>query len=271
MAREPLLMAAVGKKGVGKSYQTTMMMNEYVLGDPANGVPPRRCLIMDINDEYVQYQPISLNDVALFSVHPIVEIRRIRPFNLSTGQRMGYDEWTQALFHVLRNYYNGFLLIEDVSRFIGDYLPDDLIGAICTNRHVGLDICLHYQAIGRLTPKIWQNVNVIRYHMNQEKVDRHENKIPDKFEFLKIAENMVIDQYRNGNERFFVYVDLDREKIFGKFSKDVFLRAVDEYVSVNHTKLVKPLINQIDDKGKKKHTTTTAINEVKKRLIETYL
>ena len=74
MAREPMLMAACGKKGVGKSYQNMILMNQYVQGDYYNGVRGRKCLIMDVNDEYgngtYYVQSISLKDVSLFSVHP---------------------------------------------------------------------------------------------------------------------------------------------------------------------------------------------------------
>ena len=35
-----MLMAACGKKGVGKSYQHMILMNQYVQGDYYNGVSP---------------------------------------------------------------------------------------------------------------------------------------------------------------------------------------------------------------------------------------
>ena len=145
MAREVCLMAACGKKGVGKSYQHMIMMNSVVTGDVYRGIKARRCLIMDVNDEYGVFNvpSISLEHIALFSVHPSIEIRRVRPFH-PDGRRMTLDEWAQALFFVLNRFQNGLLLIEDINKFIGDHLPDDLIGAICTNRHVGLDIILSY-------------------------------------------------------------------------------------------------------------------------------
>ena len=81
--REPVLMACVGKKGVGKSWQNQILMNEYVAGDPYRGIKGRKVLIMDVNDEYGVFNvpPISLEHIALFSVHPQIEIRRVRPFH----------------------------------------------------------------------------------------------------------------------------------------------------------------------------------------------
>lgn len=270
MAREPLLLAAVGKKGVGKSYQTMKLMRDYVFGNIQMGVPPRRVLIMDTNDEYGEIPALSLADVSLFSMHPTAQIRRIRPLHLD-GQRMGFDEWIQALFYVLQRYFNGFLLIEDINKFIGDYLPNDLVGAICTNRHTGVDIMMHYQAIGRLTPKIWQNLNILRFHKNAESVDRHEKKFPEKYEFLKIAEIMVEREYMSGNIRFFLNVDLDKEKIRGNFSKELFIDAMNDYISQNQNTLMKPILAQLDKLGRKLYNVKTGMEALRQRMINQYL
>jgi hypothetical protein len=268
--REPLLMAAAGKKGVGKSYQHMMLMNGYVQGDPYAGIKGRKCLIMDINDEYGVYNvpAISLNDVALYSVHPYIEIRRIRPF-FPNGKRMTLDEWANALFFVLNRFQNGLLLIEDLNKFITDHLPQDLIGAIATNRHAGLDILLSFQSIGRINTKIWGNMNMLRFHKNIESVEKHKNKFPDKYEILSIAESIVNDQYNSGNNRFFLYVDLDEMKIRGELSEDMIEKSLKEYVYKNLNELTKPLTTQVE-KGKKKYNTESAVAEVKSRLYNLY-
>ena len=142
MAREPKLLVAVGKKGVGKSYTTLKMIENYVLGNPSKGVPPRRVLILDVNDEYQHIKAIRIQDVTLFSVHPLIEVRRIRPF-LDDGRKMTLDDIAQTLFIVLETFRNGLLLVEDVNKYISDTMPNDLVGAICTNRHIGVDIIIH--------------------------------------------------------------------------------------------------------------------------------
>lgn len=264
--REPLLMAAAGKKGVGKSYAHMMLMNGYVQGDPYNGVKGRKCVIMDVNDEYGVYNvpSISLNDVALFSIHPYVEMRRIRPF-FPNGKRMTLDEWANALFFVLNRFQNGLLLIEDLNKFITDHLPQDLIGAIATNRHAGLDILLSFQSIGRINTKIWGNMNMLRFHKNIESVEKHKNKFPDKYEILSIAESIVNDQYNGGNSRYYLYVDLDEMKIRGEVTDEMIEKALTEYIYKNLNDLTKALTSQVE-KGKKKYTTETAVAEVKNRL-----
>ena len=148
--REAGMMVAAGIQGVGKTYLNMHVIKDYVKDKFYNKVSGRKCLIMDVNDEYgagtYYVQALSLKDVPLFTVHPHIEIRRIRPFH-PNGTRMTLDEWAQALFYVLSRFRNGLLLIEDVNKFIGDHLPNDLVGSIATNRHIGLDIILSYQSL----------------------------------------------------------------------------------------------------------------------------
>jgi hypothetical protein len=115
-------------------------------------------------------------------------------------------------------------------------------------------------------------MNLLRLHKNTESVERHKIKFPDKEEYMKIAEQMVNNQYAEGNKRFFVYVDLDEAKIRGEFNKDVYEKAIEDFINVpkNHRQLIKPYLNQVDAKGKKKYNETTAREEVKKRLILEY-
>jgi hypothetical protein len=265
MAREPLLMAACGKKGVGKSYQHMILMNGYVMGDPYKGVKGRKCLIMDVNDEYGVFNvpALSLNDVALYSVHPNVEIRRIRPFH-PDGRRITLDEWANALFYVLNRFQNGLLLIEDINKFIGDHLPHDLVGAIATNRHIGLDIILSFQSLGRINTKIWGNMNLMRFHKNVESVERHRNKFPDKYEMLSIAEIIVNNEYHRGNIRFFLYVDMDEMKIRGELKEELINEGINQYIDEN-TEVLKSYLAQ-RDQGKKKHTQDSAREEALNRI-----
>ena len=178
MARECKLGVACGKKGIGKTHITTKVLEDYVKG--GNGYPPRRVLIMDVNDEFEQYKALAVSEIERFSIHPTIEIRRIRPFAVD-GRRMTLREIADTLWLVLDKYRHGALLIEDINRYVSDYLPNDLIGAICTNRHTDQDIIMHFQSIGRISPKIWQNMNWLRFHRNSDSVERHKNKFPDKY------------------------------------------------------------------------------------------
>jgi len=267
--REPKLGVAVGKKGVGKTFITTKMINSYVRGNPKKGVKPRRALVLDVNDEFVQYKALRLRDVKKFSAHPKIEARRIRPFN-DDGVRMTLKEIQDTLFTILNDFRGGLLLIEDINRYISDHLPNDLVGAICTNRHTDTDIIMHFQSIGRVTSKIWQNLNWVRFHKNTDSVDRHIKKFEDKFEYLKIAEMMINTQYYNGNNRFFLFVDVDSEKILGDFDKQLLNQAIDDYIEKYYRKIISPMLQQRDLKGKKKYTQASAVQYVKDRIIKNY-
>lgn len=266
MGREPKLLVAIGKKGVGKSYTTEKMIQSYVKGNPAKGVPARRVLILDVNDEYVNYKAIRIQDITLFSVHPMIEARRIRPFT-DDGKKMTLDDIAQTLFVILETFRNGLLLIEDVNKYISDTMPNDLVGAICTNRHIGVDIILHYQSIGRITSKVWQNVNLIRLHKFTDTVKKHKHKFEDKFEYLSIAEAMINHKYEQGEKHFFLYADIDNDKIYGSFTNEDMETAVNIFLQQNYNNLMNPLLNARDDMGKKIHTPQTAIAEMKKRLM----
>jgi len=262
---------AVGKKGVGKTYTTNKEIYQYLIGNPSKGVPGRRVLILDVNDEFENVKSIPLEYIQAFSVHPNIEARRIRPFH-SNGIPMSLDEVANALFYTLHNFKGGMLLIEDVNKYISDNMPNDLIGAICTNRHSNLDIMLHYQSIGRINPKVWQNVNYIRFHKNTDSVEKHKNKFEDKYEMLTLCENIVNRQYIT-NPRFYTYVDIDEEKIRGNITMEMVNKSIDDYIQSNYSKLISPLLKQVDlskPKNTKNYTQSEAIKSVKERLLQSY-
>lgn len=266
MGREPKLFVAIGRKGCGKSYTTEKMIQQYAAGNPSKGTPARKALILDVNDEYSQFKALRIQDIPLFSIHPIVEIRRIRPF-LDDGRKMTLDDVAQTLFVCLDTFRNGLLLIEDVNKYISDTMPNDLVGAICTNRHIGVDIILHYQSIGRITSKVWQNVNLIRLHKFTDTVKRHKHKFEDKFEYLSIAETMINMKHEAGEKHFFLFADIDDEKIYGSFSNQDMELAVQKFIEQNYNMLINPLLNTRDERGKKLHNPQSAVAEVKRRLI----
>ena len=75
--REALLGVAVGKKGIGKTYTTLQIISSYIKG--SGSIKPRKALILDVNDEFSSIKGIRPSDVALFTHHPTIEARRIRP------------------------------------------------------------------------------------------------------------------------------------------------------------------------------------------------
>ena len=266
--REALLGVAVGKKGIGKTYTTLQIIGSYIKGSAS--VKPRKALILDVNDEFSSVRAISPSDVKLFTHHPKIECRRVRPYN-EDGSKMTLSDIANCLWEILRDYKGGLLLIEDINKFTGDYLKNDLVGALCTNRHNSLDIIMHFQSIGRVGTKIWQNINWLRFHKNTDGVDRHKKKFEDKYEAFKICEILVNKQYFGGNKYFYLTFDCDNEKIRGVYSDRMMNEAIDEYIALNYNKKVKPLLNQRNAQGKKLYTSTNATKEVKNRIKQMYL
>jgi hypothetical protein len=233
------------------------------------GILPRKALILDVNDEFSHIKGIALKDLVRFSVHPIVEARRVRPFHES-GKRMTLDEIAHTLFVILETYRGGLLLIEDINRYISDNLPNDIIGAICTNRHTSLDIIMHFQSIGRISPKIWQNMNWIRFHKNLDSVGKHKNKFEDKYELLRLVEIIVNEEYQNGNKRFYQFVNMDEMQFMGKIDPKKLEFASRQYIEENYRKTISPMLQLRDAKGKPRYTSETAIKSEIERIKKTY-
>ena len=267
--REAQLGIAVGKRGIGKTHTTLQIINEYILGFGVSS-KPRRVLILDVNDEFENIKALKLADVKLFSMHPKIEARRIRPY-LQNGQKMTLEDICQALFYILENYKGGMLLIEDINKYLTHHFPKDVIGAICTNRHSDMDILMHYQAIGKVPTTVWENANWIRFHKNNQSVDRHEKKFEDKYELMKIAECIVDFQFQNGNPRFFLYADIDNMKLKGRVTQAMAEKGVEDYMTFNYRKVVTPELNRTGLDGKKVYANAEECSRaIKSKLLKDY-
>jgi len=276
--RENLVLIAAGKKGVGKTVATIEMIYKYVQGDIKNGIKPRKALIFDVNDEFSSFwyhgethsiKAIAIKDVLKFSIHPKIEVRRIRPF-FDNGKKMGIDDMKEVLSLILENYRNGLLLVEDINKYTSDTIGTDLVSALATVRHLGIDLVAHYQGIGRAAnPKLLANTKVVRLHKTNDTVSRHKNKFEERTEIMQVAECMVNRKYNEGDKRFYVYVDIDESKIRGRFTEEDVDIAIEDFLTNNYNTKVKPLINKIDLRtGKKSHTPEsayqTAATDIKK-------
>lgn len=249
--REAQLGIAVGKKGVGKTYTTLQIISNYLKGNPKTGAKPRKVLILDVNNEYQNVKKdhanvnfpdikaIALQDVPRFTYHPKIEARRVSTLK-PEGGKMSLDEIQKALSFILANYQNGLLLIEDINKFISDSLPNDLMGSIATQRHVSVDVIIHFQTIGKAAhPKLWGNCNWIRYHKCEDTVLRHKSKFAGNVDHLLLLEKLVDIEVKKGNNRFYAYLDKDYGKIKGNFSKKMFQTMIEQYLEENDSIVTK--------------------------------
>ncbi len=266
--REPLMGCAIGKKGIGKTYMTMALIRRYVAG--AGGIKPRKFLIFDVNDEFSDIKAISLKDIQKFSQQIRPEIRRIRIFHDDRPGKMTLDEMADALSHTLDCYRGGGLLVEDITKYTGDSYNRDIIGAICTQRHMDVDMILHFQTIGKMGhPKIWGNLNYVRMHKTSDTVDKHKNKFGE-YQHLKICEALVEIEYRAGNQRFACYLDRDVDKISGAFTKESFTKAIDKYIQDNYNEALRPLLSRRGETGQKQFSHQSAMEHLRNELFNDY-
>lgn len=258
--RQPYLMVVCGKKASGKTFTTVEMIKEYASGNPRTGAKPRKVLILDVNGEFTQFKTIPLSYISKFSASNNAEVRRVTIYK-DSGKKMTLNEIAQVLNYILNEYRNGLLLVEDITRYISDSLPNDIIGAICTQRHMGVDIVLHFQMIGKAGhPKILANVNLLRLHKVTDPIDKHKKKFEDYFGLLKVAQTIVNIEYdkrekskfwnkRDNKVYFWVFVDMEDEKIRGNFTKEMFREAVHQYINENEKETIGVYLKKKDSKG----------------------
>jgi len=279
MARECRIVIACGKRGVGKTVETIRVIDEYIQGNPSKGIPPRKALIFDVNDEFSSFwyfgatrsiKAIAIRDIMKFSIHPNIEVRRIRPF-WDDGKKMTINDMAEVLGIILDNYRNGLLLVEDINKYLSDAMPSDLIGSLATSRHIGLDIISHFQNIGRAgNPKLLGNLNMIRLHKTNDTVERHKNKFEEKTEILQIAEYIINKKYFDGDTRYFLYVDIENMKVRGKFTKEEAEDGIHQYITERYARIVSPMLQLRDKKGKKIHTEESALKSANENLMRAY-
>ena len=232
--RDAMMLVATGKQRVGKTYQTTKFLEQYILSNPKTGKLGRKVLIFDTNMEYTQYKSLHPNDVAKFTKQSRVEIRRILPKN-NDGTPANIDEKIAILKVLLANFGRGLLLLEDINSYLIDASSKEIIGSICTLRHREVDVIIHYQSLSAVPPRMWQNLSLIRFHKQGDSIDRYKDRIP--YEILKVAEYMVNQQYITNDIRFFCFVNPAEEYIVGSFKPELLKAACKLYAERNSTEV----------------------------------
>lgn len=281
--REAKMVLVAGRKSVGKTYETLCNITKYLKGNLWK--KGRKVLIFDVNNEFGNVRKdhknpnfphiglIKLNQVPAFSKINKPIIKRVSVFK-NNGQRMSLDEMAKALGYILEYYRNGMLLIEDITKYITDSVPGDLIGSICTQRHVSVDLIIHFQTVGKLFhPKLWGNCNEVRLHRADDTIERHKNKITGNIEHLRIMEQLIEMKYKRGDRRFFCFFNKDTGKITGRFTQMEFLQAVQLYLTNNYKRILKPLLEKRHIyTGKKIYTSQKeAVNGYMRYLVREYL
>lgn len=173
---------------------------------------------------------------------------------------MSNEEKRDVVEKAIKFFRNGLLVLDDVDNYMPGAKGQSMIGALCTVRHLGIDILFTHQSIAKITTTQWQNCSWLRLHHQVDDVTRYKDRIPN-YELVRIAQLIVNEQYdavmdafrtekidRNEfiiKKSFFVYVDMRGKKIKG-CSKAIFIRAAKKFIEQEQSSRIKKLLLERD-------------------------
>lgn len=264
--RDNLLICVSGRKRVGKSHESLkqLIYHAYLAKFKRKG------LIYDINNEYGNYivdgtvhkiKPLNHNEIIKFSNQADIEVRRIVPIH-PNGTIMDEDDAEKLLIRTVKEFRGGILLIDDLNMIFGDAMPQKFTSMLTNNAHRDCDLILQIQSVGRLTPKLRQNINIIRMHAQLDNLDDSKGKLLGDYKILKITQLMIDKAVKNGSPRFFCYVHREDGVIKGLFSPKMLADAIEDFILENPAELGS-LTQRRDRQGKKMYTFDEAL-KVKK-------
>lgn len=255
--RQPGLFIVTGKKGVGKSYTTEEYLNKYIISDRKSGFKGRPVLIFDINDEYGKYKAIDYdvdepNDI--IRGKPIRMIRAPKIYRIKhqkkNGAFMNLNEKLTTSLDICSNFADGLMLFEDILQYAGSNLKRDFIGQIISTRHRNVDAIIHYQSLAKVPPTMWENLNYIRMHKQNDKISDYRNKIKVNYELVRIAQLIVDYRYQHGDQYYYIWIDIGRDKLT-RVTKNDFIEGCKKYLGEN-TKEIKAIQSIYSEKDTQK-------------------
>jgi hypothetical protein len=249
-SRQPMLTIVCGETGVGKTYRNRNEARLYLKDNSIAGNKGRMVLAFDTNDDdYTTYKTVSPDELhKLKAKRP----RRIRPFN-KDGSPMGKEEKKEVVKKILRYFKNGLILLDDIDDYMTGEKGQDMISALCTLRHKGVDIVFTHQSIGKVTRTAFQNCTWLRLHHQVDDVTYIKERIP-KYPIVRIAQLIVDEQYDLAYSKFsngqitedefdrrasyFVYVNLRKQRIRG-CSRAAYIRACKIFIDQEEGRKIK--------------------------------
>jgi len=273
--REPFFIAAIGTTGSGKTYQNIVQMRSVVMGNMQKHVAPRRVLILDSNMEFrpdnkdvqqilgpygIGIKTIHYKDVYHFTRQRQVEICRIVPVD-DNGRLLSGQKFAQQLNFVLENFVGGLLVCEDFKGLTGNSLNQELIQQLTTRRHAGCDTLISMQSLSMIQPTLLACLQWIRLHRTLDPVDR-DQKFKGLQALLHIANNLIVNRYNQGDERFFVKISLLKSKLEGMYTQKEIEYSIRQYIYENYSSTVKKKMLWRDNNGKKLYTEESALKAV---------
>lgn len=276
MATEPrdnLLVCVSGRKRVGKSHESL----KQLIYQAQLAKFKRKVLIYDVNGEFGAYKvdneihrikAITKNELIAYSQSPRPDIKRIVPVQ-PNGMPMSEDEAEELLIYVVKYFRGGILMVDDLNMIFGDSMPQKFTSMLTNNAHRDCDLILQIQSVGRLTPKLRQNINIIRMHAQLDNLDDSKGKLLGDYRILKIAQLMIDRAVKNGSPRFFCYVHREDGVIKGAFSPKMLADAIQDFLLENPAEM-SSVTKRMGANGKKMYTFDEALKVKKKELYDQF-
>lgn len=273
-AREPTFEAAIGFKGVGKTYTLNQIVGKYIED------LKRPVLVFDVNNEYRNdndlpgYKAIDFDVTEKSEFKRSEQIRnitapgkyRILPFK-KNRQPMTAKEMLITASTVITYFRNGMVVLEDLNKYTSSHFKQEFVGMFIGLRHLGVDLVTHFQSLRALPPKVWSDMQYLRWHKCSEPIYKYKDRVTNVELFL-IAEAIVNFKYRT-NPRFFLWVNVLENKISGITPEDI-NEGCRAYLSAYPGELSR-LMNHIDLQGNKKYDSRqAAMNDFIQSKIEEY-
>ncbi len=220
-------MVAVAAKGKGKTHTSANdIIAPYIAINPKTGRPAKPVLIYDVNGEYndrnlrekfkVKWtaKKLALKDLQKWVMYGENEVRRILPLNDKNEIEEDIDKMMAILVVILKTFRNGLLVLEDINAYMLDASSKEVVSRIIRNRQKNLDILIHFQTFRAIAPRIWGNLNILRFHKTNENISTVKEKLTNE-ELFYIAECLVNYMFKYVNARFHCFVDRENDLIFG--------------------------------------------------------
>jgi len=277
--RQPMILLVCGETGVGKTYRNKLEIKQYLQQHLGMGKRGRKVLAFDTNDDdYTEFR--TVNPEAIGSLKKI-SARRIRPFN-ADGTPMDHVQKRSIITKIMKYYTDGMVVLDDIDHYMAGAKGQNMIGALCTVRHKGIDVLLTHQSVAKITTSEWQNCTWLRLHHQVDDVTRYRERIP-KYKMVRIAQLIVDANYEqatieyskgqlsdiqyNIKKSFCVYVNM-REQLIVGCNRSSYIKAVKRFIDQEETKTIRMLLQEQDFNGQPLYKNR---NAVILKLIKTYL
>jgi len=259
--REPSFEVVIGFKGVGKTYTTNKVIEDYVKNSPS-GWKGRPALVFDVNNEYCSengyygYKAIDFDVTEKSEFKRSEQIRnikapgkyRILPYKKDRTP-MTISELMIAASTIVKYYRNGMLLLEDMNKYALSNFKQEFVGMFIGLRHLGVDLVAHFQSLRAIPPKVWSDMNYLRWHKQSEKIFKYKQRISN-LELFSIAEEVVDYKYQS-DPRYYLWISVLEEKLENVTPED-FKQGCISYLN-NHPQDLNRLMGHLEESGARKY------------------